>query len=202
MSFFVNQRALLAKKNHQVASTFKISGQTQAIASYAQQRLWLHEQFSFRDSDLAMYNLIIPIIIKRGSLSIEHIRSALLSVLKQNTILRTAIRFNEESGQIDQYIQPLSEQSYSFEHTNGVFTPEQLDHLLTAESITKHFNLDKGIVVRCHVVQRSDDTGGGLLKQNDTIVFAFHHIVFDNSSVTPFIEDFVKAYQHRESFFY
>ncbi|CAF4105179.1 unnamed protein product, partial [Adineta steineri] len=170
-----------------------ISGRTEAIASFGQQRIWFHEQLYFHASDLSVYNIVLPLIIKQGSLSIERLRSALRSVIEQHTVLRTAIRFNSETNQIEQYIQPVADDIYLFQHSRGMSTAEQLDDLLTDESIRKHFDVENGRVVKCHLVERGDESHGHLLHENDLIVFTIHHIAFDLTSSKSFIKAFERA---------
>ncbi|CAF1230222.1 unnamed protein product [Adineta steineri] len=171
----------------------KISGQTEAVASSAQQRIYMHENLYFSGSDLSVYNSLVPLQMKRGSVSIEHIRLSLVSVIQQHTVLRTAIRFNPIRNQIEQNIQPLTDDIYSFEHSRGVSTSEQLDHLLTNESIGKHFDVENGKVLRCHVVQRSFENHDDSLQEDDLIIFVVHHIAFDLSSYKPFLKAFERA---------
>ncbi|CAF3015386.1 unnamed protein product, partial [Rotaria sp. Silwood2] len=132
MNLIRNRRAATTRVNE--PPKLVVSGQLQASASFAQQRIWLHEQlyFNHQSSSLAIYNILVPLQIKQGSLSVERIRLALLSVLDQHMILRTSIRFNETSGQLEQQVQPLSHDLYSFEHTLGIDSPEQLEAMLTA----------------------------------------------------------------------
>ncbi|CAF1259388.1 unnamed protein product [Adineta steineri] len=108
-------------------------------------------------------------------------------------VLHTAVRFNPQSNQIEQYIQAATDEIYSFQHSRGINTSEELDRLLTKESIGKFFDFEKGKVLRCHIVQRQDNNNAdadGLLYDNDIIALSFHHIEFDNSSLMPFIKAF------------
>ncbi|CAF3497574.1 unnamed protein product [Adineta steineri] len=171
----------------------KISGQTEAVASSAQQRIYMHENLYFSGSDLSVYNSLVPLQIKRGSVSIEHIRLSLASVIQQHTVLRTAIRFNPMNNQIEQNIQPFTKDLYSFQHSRGVSTLKQLDRLLMNESIGKHFDVENGKVLRCHVVQRSAEGHNDSLQEDDLIIFVVHHIAFDLSSYKPFLKAFERA---------
>ncbi|CAF4351008.1 unnamed protein product, partial [Adineta steineri] len=129
---------------------------------------------------------------KQGSLSIKRIRSILLTLIEQHNVLHTAVRFNPRINQIEQYIQAATDEIYSFQYSRGISTSEELDGLLTKESIGKFFDFEKGKVLRCHIVQRQDDNNNadGLLYENDIITLSFHHIEFDNSSLMPFIKAF------------
>ncbi|CAF1086100.1 unnamed protein product [Adineta steineri] len=171
----------------------KISGRTEAVASSAQQRIYMHENLYFSTSDFSIYNTMIPLQIKQGSVSIEHIRLSLISVIQQHTILRTSIRFNPIRNEIEQKIQPLTEDIYSFQHSRGVSTLEQLDRLLTNESIGKYFDIENGKIVRCHVVQRSAVCNDDSLHEGDLIIFVIHHIAFDLSSYKPFLKALERA---------
>ncbi|CAF1367762.1 unnamed protein product [Adineta steineri] len=189
---FQKKKQTAATTDHKVQQ-LKISGRTEAVASSAQQRIYMHENLYFSGSDFSVYNSLIPLQIKRGSVSIEHIRSSLVSMIRQHTVFRTAIRFNPMNNQIEQYIQPLTDEIYSFEHSRGVSILEQLDRLLTNESIGKHFNVENGKVLRCHVMQRSAERYDELLHEGDLIIFVIHHIAFDLSSSKPFLKAFERA---------
>ncbi|CAF4098757.1 unnamed protein product, partial [Adineta steineri] len=170
-----------------------ISGRTEAVASSAQQRIYMHEKLYFSGSDISVYNSLVPSQIKRGSVPIEHIRLSLISLIQQHTVLRTAVRFNPKRNQIEQNIQPLTEDIYSFQHSRDVSTSKQLDRLLTNESIGKHFDVESGKVLRCHVVQRSPKNHDDSLHEGDLIIFVIHHIAFDLSSSKPFVKAFQRA---------
>ncbi|CAF4213004.1 unnamed protein product, partial [Adineta steineri] len=106
-------------------------------------------------------------------------------------VLCTAVRFNPQRNQIEQYIQAATHEIYSFQHSRGISTSEELDRLLTKESIGKFFDFEKGKVLRCHIVQRRNDNNTeSLLYENDIIALSFHHIAFDNSSLMAFIKAF------------
>ncbi|CAF4144029.1 unnamed protein product, partial [Adineta steineri] len=141
----------------------------------------------------SVYNILVPLIIKQGSLSIERIRSILLTLIEQHTVLRTAVRFNPQSNQIEQYIQAATDDIYSFEHSRGINISEQLDQLLINESVGKHFDIEIGRVGRCHIIQRSNDEQDHRLSEGDLVAITFHHISFDNGSLKPFVEAFKKA---------
>ncbi|CAF1344683.1 unnamed protein product, partial [Adineta steineri] len=189
---FPNKKSTAVTTGHK-AQRLMISGQTEAIASSAQQRIYMHENLYFSASDLSIYNIMVPLQIKRGSVSIEHIRSSLVSMIQQHTVLRTAIRFNPMNNQIKQNILPLTDDIYSYQHSRGVSTLEQLDHLLTNETIGKYFDIENGKVLRCHVVQRSPENHDDLLHESDLIIFVIHHIAFDLSSFKPFLKAFERA---------
>ncbi|CAF1440341.1 unnamed protein product, partial [Adineta steineri] len=179
--------------NRNEIQRLRASGRTEAVASFLQQRIYLHEQVSFHGSDLSVYNILVPLKVKYGSISIGRIHSSLRSVIELYTILRTAIYFDESNNKIKQQIQPLTDDIYSFQHSQGILTSERLDDLLTNESTKKYFDVTKGKVLRCHVVQQCTENHNHSLHQGDFIIFNVHHIAFDLSSVKPFVEAFKKA---------
>ncbi|CAF4005591.1 unnamed protein product [Adineta steineri] len=189
---FSRKRIIAATDVHKEPK-FTISERTEAVASFVQQRIWLHEQLYFHSSDLSIYNILVALIVKQDSLSIERIRSILPTLIEQHSVLCTIVRFNPQNNQIEQYIQAATDDIYSFQHSRGISTSELLDRLLTKESIGKFFDFEKGKVLRCHIVQRQDNNNAdadGLLYDNDIITLSFHHIEFDNSSLMPFIKAF------------
>ncbi|UJR18967.1 hypothetical protein I4U23_022096 [Adineta vaga] len=183
------------------SSALKVSGRSKAIASYAQQRIWLHEQLYFdrMSSSLAIYNILLPLRIKCGSLSVEHVRLAILAVLEKHKVLRTAVRFNAETNQLEQEVQPLSHDAYSFEHTRNVCCAEQLDAMLTAETVTNYFDVEKGKVLRCHLIRINDENESVNLHSGDLLLFTVHHIAFDNTSLRLFTLAFAEACGQLES---
>ncbi|CAF1577008.1 unnamed protein product, partial [Adineta steineri] len=189
---FRTKKSTAATTDHKV-QRLMVSGRTDAVASSAQQRIYMHENLYFSASDLSIYNRLIPLQITEGSVSIEHVRLSLVSMIKQHTVLRTAIRFNPIRNQIEQNIQPLTDDIYSFQHSQGVSPLEKLDRLLTNESIGKYFDVENGKVLRCHVVQRSPETHDDSLHEGDLIIFVIHHIAIDLSSVKPFLKAFERA---------
>ncbi|CAF1400412.1 unnamed protein product [Adineta steineri] len=189
---FLNKKQTAATSDHKV-QRLTVSGRTEAVASSAQQRIYMHENLYFSASDFSVYNYVIPLIIKRGSVSIEHVRLSLVSVIQQHTVLRTAIRFNPIHNQIEQNIRPLIDDIYSFQYSRGVSTLEQLDRLLTSESTGKYFDVKNGKVLRCHVVQRSAVGNDDSLHEGDFIIFVIHHIAFDLTSYKPFLKAFERA---------
>ncbi|CAF4041132.1 unnamed protein product, partial [Adineta steineri] len=189
----LSRKRIIARTNAHKEPQLTTSGRTEAVASFVQQRIWLHEQLYFHSSDLSVYNILVPLVIKQGSLSIERVRSILLTLIEQHSVLRTAVRFNPQNNEIEQYIQATTDDIYSFKHSRGISTSDQLDQLLTNESIGKHFDIESGRVVRCHIIQRSNDEYDHRLSEGDLVAITFHHISFDNSSLKPFIEAFKKA---------
>ncbi|CAF4214213.1 unnamed protein product, partial [Rotaria sordida] len=92
-------------ERQELSPLFKITstGRLQSIASFAQHRIWLDEQVYLNSKICpAVYNNLLAAIIKRGSMSIPRIKSAISKILEQHQVLRTAVRMNEETGQLEQ----------------------------------------------------------------------------------------------------
>ncbi|CAF1209790.1 unnamed protein product [Adineta steineri] len=174
---------------------------SQGAASFAQERIWLDEKI-YHDPSIspAMHNFVLPLVIKHGSMSIERIRSAVVAVLEQHEILRTAIYFDKNRNMLVQEVQPVvNNGAYSFEITaNDIQSPNEVADLLRNESV-KHFaELKQGLVVRCHLVKVASDDDMKKLYPQDLVIFIFHGVAFDYSSISPFLAAFTKAYDQME----
>jgi hypothetical protein len=180
--------------------TINATGQTHAVASFAQQRIWLDEQTHFDRSEsapLSVYNSPLPLYINDGLMSVKRIRLALIDILKWHTVLRTAVYFNYDTGQLEQEVMPVTDERFSFVITHNIQTGAQLDALLKSEYKTPFAQLDRGLVVRCHLIQTGDEVEQQeYLRKGDIILFLFHHIAFDAASTEPFIVAFAQAYHH------
>ncbi|CAF3842780.1 unnamed protein product [Adineta steineri] len=147
-----------------------------------------------------MHNFVLPLVVKHGSMSIERIRSAVVAVLEQHEILRTAIYFDKNRNMLVQAVQSVDNNDvYSFEITsNDIQSPDEIADLLRNESV-KHFaELEQGLVVRCHLVKVGSDDDTNKLYPQDLIIFVFHGVAFDYNSISPFLVAFTKAYEQME----
>ncbi|CAF0752919.1 unnamed protein product [Adineta steineri] len=161
---------------------------TQGVASFAQNRLWMDEQVRFHESNneqVSVFNeLLIYKLTSLTSLSIDRLRHALKLIVTKHVILRTAVIFDEE--RLIQKILPISPEHYEIQITyvtnelniKKIFYDEETNRSL--------FNLEQGKVFRCHLLLQSSDND---LKHNDIIIFNFHHIAIDGSSIQVFIDD-------------
>ncbi|CAF0731748.1 unnamed protein product [Adineta steineri] len=201
------EMALLQKVQEQelmpppASLTIPASGCSQGVASFAQERIWFDEKFHHNSPmSPAMHNSVLPLVIKHGSVSIERIRSAVVAVLEQHEILRTAIYFDENRNMLVQAVQSVdNNNAYSFEITaNDIQSPDEVADLLRNESV-KHFaELEQGLVVRCHLVKMESNDDMDKLYPQDLIIFIFHGVAFDYNSISPFLIAFTKAYDQME----
>ncbi|CAF1309824.1 unnamed protein product, partial [Adineta steineri] len=201
------EMALLHKVQEQemmlspASSAIPTAGCSRGTASFAQERIWLDEKIH-HDPFIspAMHNFVLPLVVKHGSMSIERIRSAVVAVLEQHDILRTAIYFDENRNMLVQAVQSVdNKDAYSFEITaNDIQSLDEVADLLKNESV-KHFaELEQGLVVRCHLVKVGSDDDMDKLHPQDLVIFIFHGVAFDYNSVSPFLAAFTKAYDQIE----
>ncbi|CAF1373716.1 unnamed protein product, partial [Adineta steineri] len=201
------EMALLQKFQEQemmlspASSAIPTAGCSQGAASFAQERIWLDEKIHHDPLiSPAMHNFVLPLVIKHGSMSIERIRSAVVAVLEQHEILRTAIYFDENRNMLVQAVQSMDKNNaYSFEITaNDIQSFDEIADLLRNESV-KHFaELEHGLVIRCHLVKMGSDDGMDKLYPQDLVIFIFHGAAFDYNSISPFLVAFTKAYDQME----
>ena len=178
----------------QTITTF---GRSQSNASFAQQRVWSDENLYHDPSTSpALNNLLLPLVIKHGSMSIERIHLAIITTLEQHTVLRTAINFDKKCGTLRQDVQSIvGTDNYSFQLTKqSIQSKDEIAALLKNESIHHFAELDRGLVVRCHLIKMGLDDDNEYLKPDDLIIFVFHRIAFDYNSIGPFITAFTQAY--------
>ncbi|CAF1109289.1 unnamed protein product [Didymodactylos carnosus] len=126
---------------------------------------------------------------EHGYVSIERLCTTSLLIIEKHSVLRAKLAYDIDSECLKQSIKPMlrNEQYYSFE-LSRIFTSEELDKILYNEDTSSlFFNLEQGIIFRC------DEK---ILVRNDIIIFNFHHIAFDESSVNPFVNDFRLDYMN------
>jgi hypothetical protein len=130
-----------------------------AVASAAQQRIWLDEQLRYAKSNkTAMYNVVIPIVVgnstdaNQSCIELNRLRQALLAVIRRHKVLRTRIRL--ELNVITQYVNPMldqctleqHEQFYSFVES-VCLNDDQLQQVLAEEVLNHVFRIDEGLIV-------------------------------------------------------
>lgn len=166
-------------------------------ASFAQQRLWLDEIVRFSEpanEQIAVYNeLLVYTLSSNTTLSIDQLRQALSLVLIKHPILRTALFYDQE--QLMQKVLPTTSDLYDIEFTN-IENDEQLKEIFYDEETNRTLlNPEQGRVFRCHVLHffNGQNHDEDQLKQNDILIFNFHHIAIDGNSIPIFINDLRQA---------
>ncbi|CAF1541355.1 unnamed protein product, partial [Adineta ricciae] len=173
-------------------------------ASFAQTRILLDQQSRshFGQPLIPTHNL--PFIYQLSSesvLSVEKLSEAIQLVLFKHESLRTSLIFKEEINQfIQTIIDPEDKHRKLFTLVESTFnTLEQLNNVIYDEKYNSQlFDLSQGLVFRCHIVYFKGMSSNGLLRRRDSIVFNFHHAVFDHSSMNIFLQDLNDAYTNSQ----
>ena len=177
-----------------------------ALASAAQQRIWLDEQVRFCKPTLpAMYNVPLAVVVGESDtqISLVRLQRAFLAVIRKHKILRTRIQneITDKGMVIKQWVntvpQHLGEKMFSEQLCDS---EEQLQLALTSEVTQQYFSLESGHVIHCHIVRRRSAQNDEHLVEGDMIVFNIHHIAFDGASRETFFRDIQVAYEDEATF--
>ena len=72
---------------------------------------------------------------------------------------------------------------------------EQINDIMHDEKGNSQlFDLDQGLVSRCHVIYYKEICSNNLLSDKDAIIFNFHHALFDFPSMDIFLHDLNQFY--------
>ena len=184
------------------SSSIIATNRLQSNASVTQQDIWtIQNQHPTRSQAACINNIVIPFVIKHGSISIQNIRFAVSGILERHTILRTAIYLDKSHDHLLQAVQPVvGSDNYSFELTkNSVLSEDETRALIGNEFIKSFAQLDRGLVVRCHLIKRAINDDEERLESDDVIIFVLHPIAFDHHSISPFLDTFKATYNRTES---
>ena len=201
--FLAHKKKMLTKRTMSPSSSSSIRATNclQANASETQKLLWsIGTRVDDQRPSTSVNNTVIPLIIKHGSISIENIRSTVSTIIERFTVLRTAIYFDESHGHLVQAVQPLmGNDNYSFELTNNrVLSQDEITALIEKEITNNFARLDRGLVVRCHLIKMILHGDAEHLQSIDMIIFAFHPIAFNSHSVQLFLDAFKTIYNQTE----
>ncbi|CAF0996637.1 unnamed protein product [Didymodactylos carnosus] len=167
-----------------------------ACASPSQERIWL--DLYLHKIPVSIYN--IPVLFTlppNRTLSIRRLHLSIRSVIRQHSILRTKIVYDNCLKQIVQPVSDNDDCCYSFQRSciEKTTNDDVIEQILVNEiNGDNHFNLEQGVVVRCHVIQQHQRVDEDLLEENDWIIFNFHHIALDGYSLKLFFNDLNLAY--------
>ncbi|CAF4040459.1 unnamed protein product [Adineta steineri] len=173
-----------------------------APASYAQARTWLDQTIRFdpEKPPEAVYNMpFVYRIQSNHTLSITQLRHALHLIVNKHSSLHTSLHFDIEKNLL---MQRVTNHEYKNNNNNIVSiiettseTDEQLNHIIHEEKYNPHlFNLDQGLVFRCHLVHHKQISSDHLPSDKDIFIFNFHHALFDFPSMNIFLHDLNQAY--------
>ncbi|CAF1397991.1 unnamed protein product, partial [Adineta steineri] len=172
----------------------------EAPASFAQVRLWYNESIHFTPHISQVPTCNIPFVYHLHShhtLSVQRLHHALQLIVTKHESLRTSLIFNTHKNR-------LMQQTINFnQNHNKLFifiestytTHEQLNHILHEEKYNPQlFDLNQGLVFRCHLVYYKQISSHHLLSHKDVLIFNFHHALFDFPSMKVFLHDLNQAY--------
>ncbi|MFH8342788.1 amino acid adenylation domain-containing protein [Streptomyces sp. AM6-12] len=151
--------------------------------SFAQRRLWFLHRL---EGPTATYN--IPFVMRlEGPLDTAALAAAVGDVATRHETLRTLVAENAD-GTPEQRVLPPQEAAIPFRVVD--VAPDEVDAALR-EALGQGFELDTELPLRATVFRFS--------RQEHLLVFVFHHIAADGSSMGPFVRDLVSAYSARHS---
>ncbi|CAF1541999.1 unnamed protein product, partial [Adineta steineri] len=171
----------------------------EAPASFAQARIWLDERIRF-DPDkpqIAIYNM--PFVYRLQSdhtLSIKQLHHALYLTVNKHHSLHTSLHFDIQKNLLMQRVITHEHKINMFSIIETTYeTDEQLDEILHGEKRNlRLFDLDQGLVFRCHIIYHKQISSNHLLSHKDLLIFNFHHALFDFPSMEVFHYDLNQAY--------
>ncbi|CAF1555547.1 unnamed protein product, partial [Adineta ricciae] len=166
-------------------------------ASYAQCRIWLNEETNRKNvtSEMTINNkLFLYEINKNVKISLKRLNEVLELIIEKHEILRTSIKFDKETNELKQYINESNKKS--FELLKSIYeTNDEIERIINEEKYSnKLFNLNEGLVFRCHIIYYREIGENELIKPKDLIIFNFHKISFDNLSIEIFLNDLNEFY--------
>ncbi|WP_151484725.1 non-ribosomal peptide synthetase [Streptomyces albicerus] len=153
--------------------------------SFAQSRMWILHKL---EGPSATYN--VPFVLRlEGTLDTTALAAAVTDVTDRHESLRTLV-VEDADGTAEQRILPPEEAAFPFRVAD--VAADAVDAALH-EAACEPFDLDTELPLRTTVLR--------IAPQEHVLVFVFHHIAADGSSVAPFIRDLVSAYtaRHRGS---
>ncbi len=143
--------------------------------SSAQRRLFLIDQIEGKG---LQYN--IPAVLNiNGNLDVKKFELSLNAILQRHSSLRTS--FHMENGTPVQRIHPHSHYSISINSVDESSIHTKLHDFITP------FDLDKAPLIRCELLQLSED--------RFVLLFDIHHIISDGVSTQNFIRELVQCYR-------
>lgn len=151
--------------------------------SFAQERLWLVQQFQ---QDPSVYNMSAAVWMT-GKLNQQALEKSLQEIVDRHESLRTIFPIQE--SQVVQQIQPelpLNLQVQDFSQTPSSQWKAEMDRIAKEEA-RKPFDLEKGPLFRFQLLTFSQD--------EQVLLLTFHHLIFDGWSVGVFFRELTALYE-------
>ena len=166
-----------------------------APASYAQALVWT----DLKKTQLPLNSVSFSYRLSSdANLSIMQLRQALELVVIKHESLRTALIFDVNKNVVMQQIIDTdhnnSKELYTFMES-FVENDVELKNILHDELINpNYFDLERGLVFRCHIVRSKRNHGNDLLYAGDVLCFTFNPVLIDCPSMKTFLHDLDEAY--------
>ncbi|CAF1468752.1 unnamed protein product, partial [Adineta steineri] len=184
-----------SSQTHQPTQLWSTLNISQAEASYGQQRIFVDQTIRF-SNETSVYNipLVYRIISNSNSQQIttDRLRQAIDAIIAKHAILRTSLDWNIDTNVLVQYIQQLNYRNQYEFVISYVENDEEITKIINTEiASSKLFDINRGIVLRCHIIKYSSSRKDEeiYLEKNDIIIFNLHHIAFDGASRRIFFSD-------------
>ncbi len=126
----------------------------------------------------------------------KRFRQALKTVIDKHEIFRTSLEYDPDEHGVKQTINKPKDDNYSFELTClDVNDFDKVNDIIYKEQISNSFDLNKGKIFRCHLLQGNDKDKNRLIK-NDYVLLIFHHSGLDEHSKYLFLKEIKFAYEN------
>ena len=151
--------------------------------SFAQQRLWFLDQL---EPGSAFYN--VPAAIRlNGRLDVRALGEAFQEIVRRHETLRTS--FRNVNGEPEQFIATALELPLEVSDLSSMPEREREARVVeyTKEWSSRAFDLERGPLVRAHVLRLGDE--------EHVLLFSMHHIVGDVWSIGVLVREWSTLYQ-------
>ena len=174
--------ALIAREQRSAPPFVAVSREDELPLSYAQERLWLHNQLEPNTSNN------IPLALRiRGNLNRNALATALNTIVGRHESLRTT--FSSETEGPLQMVQPAGPLPIFFVDMGG--WPEAgIDAVITrliTEEVRRTFDLSTDLMVRATLIKLSDT--------EHILILTMHHIASDGWSIGIFFQRTLALYR-------
>lgn len=150
-------------------------------------------RFSSNKDGITVYHIVLAFRLrtnsKKSELVLSHLQSTVQLLVEKHTSLRTSLHMmDDDQKKLWQRILPSN--SIIVPVIESMINNDQnlYDIIADEETNRSHFDLARGRVFRCHIIryhERNDET---------SILFNFHHSIFDGTSEALFLNDLCQAY--------
>jgi len=178
------QAVIVAQKEREIYEPIKtVAEQKDYAISSAQQRLWILSHFEGMQS---AYNIHVSVLLE-GHLDKHALTDAFKALVERHESLRTVFR-EDKDGSPRQVILNPDKYPLKLEGTDLTGVPQQELRLkeLVDREINEGFDLEKGPLIRCHLIQ--------LQRDRYVLVIVQHHIISDGWSMDVFRNDLGALY--------